>query len=1035
VPKFTPEQNRAINEEGNNIIVSAGAGSGKTAVLSERVLRKLKDGVSISSLLVLTFTNEAAKEMKNRIRKKIEKEPDLSEQLDYIDSAYITTFDSYALSLVKKYHYLLNISSEVNIIDSNVIECLKEEMLDGIFESLYKDKDEKFLKLIDDFCVRDDKNIREAIKSISNSLDLKYDKEEYLNSYLDYYYNDKYLDQLISDYEHIINQKIRYIENLVSKLEDYVTGEYYCKVYECLENLFSSKTYDDYKVSSLVSLPRAYKDMDIEAKEIKENISSALKEVVKLCEYDSRNYIKEVLVSTKTYVEAIINIIKELDKKVNGYKFQHDNYEFVDINKMAIKIVDEYKEVRDELKKFYNEIMVDEYQDTNDLQEMFISFIENNNVYMVGDVKQSIYRFRNANPDIFRVKYNNYSDLNGGIKIDLLKNFRSRFEVLDNINLIFNQIMDDALGGAEYTKSHQMVFGNTSYNEEGYTNDDHNLEILTYDVDKFYSKEELEAFIIASDIKEKVNSKYLVYDKDENVLRPIKYSDICIIMDRGSAFLKYKEIFTYMQIPISIYADFKLTQEYDILAIKSLINLIVKINKKEFDKDFNYYYVSVLRSFIDKTLDDEIYKSLEDKTYFETNFYKKCLSISRELNCISNSLFLEKIIDNFNIYEKLVTIGDIDKSLIRINHLKDIAKSLEMLGYTPIKFCEYLNKIIDNDMDIKYSIGNSDLDNVKIMNIHKSKGLEFNICYFSGLYKSFNISDLKEKFSYDFLYGIITPFYNNGMGNTILKVLQKDRYMKEEIAERIRLFYVALTRAKEKMIMVMPDSDIEFEHDSGLVGIDIRLGYRSFLDMIYSIKLSLQKYVKKVDISCVNLTKNYKNHNISNLNDKLSVYCNKTKKVNILENRMDINEISKKHASKVTHELFDLETKAKMKFGTMIHELLERVDFYNPVVSSKYQKYIDKFLNQIDLNDVKIYKEYEFVFSENDTFYHGIIDLLLEYEDKFVIIDYKLKNVLDENYVNQVNVYKNYLKQISQKEVFAYLYSIIDGSLNEVGRK
>ena len=198
---LTPEQQLAVDLEGTNIIVSAGAGSGKTAVLSERVIRKLKDGIDIRNILMLTFTNEAAGEMANRIRKKIKK-AGLTNQLEFLDQAYITTFDAFALSLVKKYHYVLNIDKSIDIIDSSIIDLKRNEFLEEIFLSLYEAKDEKFLKLIGDFTTRDDEVIKKAILSINKSLDLKYDKEDYIDNYINNFYNiypelkDKFIEEL-----------------------------------------------------------------------------------------------------------------------------------------------------------------------------------------------------------------------------------------------------------------------------------------------------------------------------------------------------------------------------------------------------------------------------------------------------------------------------------------------------------------------------------------------------------------------------------------------------------------------------------------------------------------------------------------------------------------------------------------------------------------------------------------------------------------------------------------------------------------------
>ena len=223
--KWTKEQQLAIAKEGTNLIISAGAGSGKTAVLSERVLRKLKEGIDIRNILILTFTNEAAKEMKERIRKKIKKEG-LTEQLSLIDAAYITTFDAYALDIVKKYHYLFNLDSNLSIIDSSIIDLQKKRFLEEITLELFSTKDSNYLKLVRDFTSRDDATIKEAILNIAKSLDLRYDKKEYLNNYIDNYYNDTYIDKIFNEY-------FLYLKNLAALIEE----DYYA-----LEEAFNEKT-------------------------------------------------------------------------------------------------------------------------------------------------------------------------------------------------------------------------------------------------------------------------------------------------------------------------------------------------------------------------------------------------------------------------------------------------------------------------------------------------------------------------------------------------------------------------------------------------------------------------------------------------------------------------------------------------------------------------------------------------------------------------------------------------------------------------
>ena len=205
MPTWTKEQQQAIDEEGTNIIVSAGAGSGKTAVLTERVIRKLKSGIHINELLVLTFTNAAAAEMKERIRKAIRKTPGLEDEMNRIDGAYITTFDSFALSIVKKYHTVINCTNNIQITDDVVINIKKQELLDQILDEKYLLQDKRFTKLIHDFCYKDDKELKKALLDIYQKIELKYDKEKFLATYLENY--TKSWDKAIEDFQQSLNNK------------------------------------------------------------------------------------------------------------------------------------------------------------------------------------------------------------------------------------------------------------------------------------------------------------------------------------------------------------------------------------------------------------------------------------------------------------------------------------------------------------------------------------------------------------------------------------------------------------------------------------------------------------------------------------------------------------------------------------------------------------------------------------------------------------------------------------------------------------
>lgn len=1013
--KWTNEQLQAINDSGENIIVSAGAGSGKTAVLTQRVITKLKNGININNLLILTFTNAAAAEMKERIRNAIEKDPELSYQLDYIDSSYITTFDSFSMSVVKKYYYLLNVSPNIKVLDSSICNNVRKQLLDDIFEELYMRREPNFIKLINDLTIKDDTNIKKSILDVNTKLDRLIDKEEYLNNYIDDYYSDENINILVNKYNSELLAKLSKLNSLIEEMQYYCDGDFFNNYQQSFKKLIESKNYDEIVNNIDVKPPRLPRNSDEELKKIKEKVMTEQKNIKKILIYKNLEHIKETLYITKSYSISIINIIKELDKRLNEYKTSCDEYEFNDIAMMAIKVVKNNKSALEELKSSFNEIMVDEYQDTSDIQETFINLISNNNVYMVGDVKQSIYRFRNANPDIFKNKYLNYSNHNGGKKIDLLNNFRSRSEVLDDINNIFNTIMDTNIGGADYKETHQMKFGNSVYTEN-HPEQNFNLEIYNYKRnDKKYSFSEYEAFIIANDIKNKIDSGYKVIDKKTSKLRNVNYGDFCILIDRKANFDLYKKIFEYLSIPLVIDYDEKITNEKDILIIKNIIDLVIRIYNKIYDEKFKYDFYSISRSYLFSDNDENYANYYINNNFKDSEIYKKCKNISSKLDTLNNRTIIDEIIKEFNFYEKSILVGDIKKVIIRLDYLKTLGENLSLLGYDIFEFNTYLEDMIISDSDITISMKANVPNNVKLMNIHKSKGLEFPICYFAGYSSKFNRQDINNSINFDKELGFILPFYDDGLESTIVKQLYKTKYNYEDISERIRLFYVALTRAKEKMVMVMSLSDEDIIYNDSL-----KLEYNSFLSIIESIKNKLND--KIINIKDINLTKEYnyntfKSRNLDISNEKLCV------------DEISINNeiVSEDHASKKINKLLTLEEIKLLEHGTLMHEIFENTDF-----KTTTNEKILSFLKHFDINKCKIYKEYEFITQIDNIEYHGIIDLILEYDDYINIIDYKLKNISDDNYRKQLSIYKKYIESILNKKVNTYLYSIMDDVLQKI---
>ncbi len=1016
---YTSEQLLAIDAPISNTMISAGAGSGKTKVLTERVLNHVIDGIDVDRMLILTFTNAAANEMKRRIRDAINESLDGEKrayQLNKIDSSYIMTFDAYSLFIVKKYHSLLNVDKDIEVADSNIIDNKVIKIMDEIIEEKYGSDDEVFKNLAYDLCIKSDDDLRDFIIKLNNKLDLIYDRDDYINNYEANYFSDEKLDAYFKQYVHLLKSKLKTMDNL---LNEFSNNDDIDKFYSNYTGVACLNDYEEFRNFinnfKIKKKPNGY-ELSEYGDLLRNKIKDLYKDLKDLINDDERT-IKENILDTKEYVLCILDITNKLNKRLNQYKKENNLYQFNDIAKMAIKVIKDNEEIRNEIRDHFKEILIDEYQDTSDIQELFISLISNDNVYVVGDIKQSIYRFRNANPDIFKDKYERYS--NGeGYKVDLTNNFRSREEVLSDINIFFNRLMTSNVGGADYKKGHSLNAGNLSYKDVQAEN--YHMDILSYDQDdetvKEYGKDVVEAFIVAQDIKNKVG-KFRLKD------RVAKYSDFTILVDRGSKFDIFKKVLTYFKIPLYIETEEKMDESDLMSVLRSIFKLLVEDDKHAF--------VSLERSFLCEKDDETIFKEISN--YYNSDTYNKLKEIKSNIDTKSISIILDEICAKFDVYNKLNKIGDVSSNTIKLDYLYSLASNLSKLGYTYKDFNTYLNNVFDRDKQIKFRINKEDNDAVIMTNYHKSKGLEYNIVYYPCLNNKFNRDDKKGKYLFSEKLGLIIPSMVKEMGlkTTILKKLFNYDYDLADTGEKIRLFYVALTRAKEKMILINSfDASKLIEGD---ISDDDKLSIGKFSDMLSMIKEDLSPYIKEVCISSLGLSNDY---NINNSN--VLHLLNKTNKLDVKEIKEYVsinNTVS--HFSK-SAGLIDKDMQSKLDFGSKMHYYLEILDFNNPDYSlyeDKYAKKLKSFLSSDLMKDVskaKIYKEYEFIYSENSEEKHGIIDLLLEYDDHFVIIDYKTKNIDDIHYDEQLNGYRKYIKKLSNKDVYCFLYSIVDEAYREV---
>ena len=1027
--QMTDDQKYAVNINGTNAIVSAGAGSGKTTVLKERVLRHLLEGTSIDSLILLTFTKNAASEMKERIRKIISENETVKSEAQFLDNAYITTFDSFAQSIVKKYNYLLNIGKDFSIADASIVKLQTTKFIDEIFESYYKEENELFESFISNYCIKDDKKIREAIYSIYQKYTSIIDKDNFINTYEEKYYSKDFIENAFNKYEDIVFKIRDEIITILDQINDETTDQKIIEENLSITSNFREATmYNELLYSPLETLKRSKDAYTEEGKELKKELQVKKKELKEYLTEPKEMLINNYLL-TKDYTLLILEIIRKLDYMVMNFKINCNAYEFNDIALKAIELVKNFSEVREEIKNKTYEIIIDEYQDTNDIQEEFISYISNNNVYVVGDVKQSIYRFRNANPSIFKDKYNKYKNKINGEKIDLKENFRSRDEVVIFINEVFSNIMFDEIGGANYKDEHKMIFGNKTYNN--YKLGNYNAEILKYNKEdkKEFTKEEIETFIIADDILKRIKNeeKVLIFDK-EPIVRNITFKDFAILASTSTNFELIKKILESKGIPVAIYKDIDVKNEDEIYILKNIISLIISIKNKDFTDNFKHSFISISRSYLLRLSDEEIFDIFNDNSFYSTPLYKKCYELSKLIDSLSLKEILCKIIEEFDFYNKIITVNDTTIRLAKLEYFVENSSSLNKFGMDIYKIKDYFDEVLKGDEKLDMPTNIESSNSVKIMTIHKSKGLEFNYVYLPFLYNKFRFE--KESDYRLTNFGIQIPFYNNGLGNSFISTVQNELSRNEDLSERIRLFYVALTRAKEKIVLL--DEGVDRDDK------DIPL-YKatSNSDLLYIARRQISKYFNDIDLNAIDINKDYNLTKDYNYKDFIKKSKDKivTKTINIENEKLET-----KHFSKTLNSLMDNDLRTTLDYGTYMHEVFEAYDFKNDNlasinVSDIYKETITKFLRHKEVENIKnalVFKEHEIYFTKEENTYKGVIDLLIKYDDHFDIIDYKLSNLDSEEYITQLNGYKNYIESKYNLPVNIYLYSILKDAFKKI---
>ena len=434
------------------------------------------------------------------------------------------------------------------------------------------------------------------------------------------------------------------------------------------------------------------------------------------------------------------------------------------------------------------------------------------------------------------------------------------------------------------------------------------------------------------------------------------------------------------------------------------------------------------KSYVYKTSDEELFNIFVNNSYKETQLYKLCLNIVDRMDSLSNKELLEFVVEKFDIINKLQTVGDINERLTRLEYFINNAKSLNEYGMDLNLINDYFDQVLNSKEKVEMTRSKAKSNSVKIMTIHGSKGLEFNYVYMPYLDTDYFKNATVKNWFFDKEYGIIVPFYNDGVGSTFVKNLVNKKERLETLSEKIRLLYVAVTRPIEQFTLITYHSEKDKEVDD-VINYSNLSECNSYRNILRLLENKLHSFYKEVDLDELELTKDY---NIAKDNNYLDIIEDGNKTIEVNHIVIDSKELDNKHFSKALKKVIDNDLRQLLDFGTMMHYCFEVYDFNRDNldelnISNEYKENIKNFLKHEEVKNISnaiTYKEHEIKFNKDGSTFHGFIDLLVEYEDHFDIIDYKLSNVDSEEYINQLNGYKEYIESTYNKPCNMYLYSI-----------
>lgn len=941
---YTVEQQKVIDTHGCNLLVSAAAGSGKTAVLVERIVKMVSDKehpVDIDRLLVVTFTNAAAAQMRERISgaisEKLMKEPEnehLQRQATFLHNAQITTIHSFCLFVIRNHFHTIGLDPGFRIADEGELKLLRNDVLSAVLEECYQEGEESFLYAMEYFSTGSrDKAVEEAVLKLydfamSNPFPEEWlyeRKEDYTlvdsGSFSQLDWVKKLMDSVSMSLQSMLDQISHCIHLCEEPDGPYMYGELLEQEKEQLERLIAAQRYEEcaalFPALSFGRLSSKKDDtVSLAKRELVKGIRTKVKE--RLQEIGKNYFSQPVEGITRQMgmcreaVCALVELTLQFKETFDKTKREKNLLDFDDIEHFALSILlrrteekkTEPTETALEYRDYFTEILIDEYQDSNLVQEYLLSAISgesqgNFNRFMVGDVKQSIYKFRLARPELFMKKYDTYGEDDGkdAMRIDLHKNFRSREEVLINVNAVFSQVMRGELGGIVYDEKAALYPGASYPKAAGvYDMDDdagNDTELLLF-TEKETEAEEMEsggldtmevgmkrqeAYGIAGRIKRLVTS-FQVTDEETGALRKASYKDIVILLRTTAGWdEEFKQILEEEGIPVHVTSK---TGYFAAAEIQELLHFLRILDNPL--QDIPLY--GVLHSYFGRFSEEEIagIKAAFPKKTYLYDAVKAYLSDEAEADADAGAEneaeeadtdadgLRERLLAFLNRMEKYrdmavyMPVHELLQTIIReyaylsyvsakpggnrrranVEMLLVRASDYEKTSYYGLyHFLRYIEELEKYDVDYgEANLQDENADVVRIMSIHKSKGLEFPICFVAGLAKNFNMRDAAQRLVMDVEMGIGVDYVEPKMRVTSRNLRRNFIAMQirqENLAEELRILYVAMTRAKEKLILTgaLKKPDKKFASLMLLQGIkerafsyDILMQMNSYLDVL-----------------------------------------------------------------------------------------------------------------------------------------------------------------------------------------------------------